>query len=259
MICEVQTEPKDYHEYPERFYQYVVKHCYSPSYLQKMLRIVNYWGYFVCRHQKQPFLPVPWPRGQAKERIADAYFDQRPHGLESAPLLPNELEKARSNLLTPAYNWLFMSVWLGLRPSEIDSLVPKKKMKNWRIEKDKQGITILRVYQPKLVSIEREKRWKGIPILFDQQVQALEFIKSGEFKRPLTKTIHLHISERHNNYGGRKGFMDLMLGLGQKFENVSVWLGHTTLDRSLRNYKNKQIVNYDIPLKSGKPHLKRVK
>lgn len=53
--------------------------------------------------------------------------------------------------------------------------------------------------------------------------------------------------------------MDLMLGLGQKFENVSVWLGHTTLDRSLRNYKNKQIVNYDIPVKSGRPHLKRVK
>ncbi|MFZ4403324.1 MAG: hypothetical protein ACOYOK_04410, partial [Pseudobdellovibrionaceae bacterium] len=95
--------------------------------------------------------------------------------------------------------------------------------------------------------------------LFDQQAQALDMIKSGEFKRPLTKTIHLHISERHNNYGGRKGFMDLMLSLGQKFENISVWLGHTTLDRSLRNYKNKQIVNYDIPVKSGKPHLKRVK
>lgn len=259
MICEVQTEPKDYEEYSERFYQYVIKHKYSPSYLQKMLRIVNYWGYFVCRHQKQAFLPVRWPQGIWKERIADAYFDQRPHGLESAPLLPNELEKARSSLLTPAYNWLFISVWLGLRPSEIDALTDKKKMKNWRIEKDKQGITILRVYQPKLVSIEREKRWKGIPILFDQQVQALDFIKSGEFKRPLTKTIHLHISDRHNNYGGRKGFMDLMLSLGQKFENVSVWLGHTTLDRSLRNYKNKQIVNYDIPVKSGKPHLKRVK
>lgn len=111
------------------------------------------------------------------------------------------------------------------------------------------------------MSVEREKRWKGIPILFDQQVQALEIIKTGEFKRPLTKTIHLHISEKHNNYGDRKGFMDLMLGppFNQRFENISVWLGHTTLDRSLRNYKNKQIVNYDIPAKSGKPQLKRVK
>lgn len=140
MIAEVQVEPKDYDEYYERFYQYVIKHRYSPSYLQKMLRIVNFWGYFVCRQQKQAFLPVRWPSGIWKERIADAYFDQRPHGLESAPLLPSELEKARTRLLTPAYNWLFISVWLGLRPSEIDSLTSKKKMKNWRVEKDKQGV-----------------------------------------------------------------------------------------------------------------------
>jgi hypothetical protein len=96
MIAEVQTEPKDYEEYSERFYQYVIKHKYSPSYLQKMLRIVNYWGYFVCKNQKQAFLPVRWPQGIWKERIADAYFDQRPYGLESAPLKPNELEKIRS-------------------------------------------------------------------------------------------------------------------------------------------------------------------
>ncbi len=150
-------------------------------------------------------------------------------------------------------------MWLGLRPSEIDALTDKKQMKNWRIEKDEIGTTIIRVYQPKLISIERAKRWKGIPIIFDQQTEALKIIKSGVFKRPLTKTIHLHISERHNNYGGRKGFMDLMLGLGQKFENISVWLGHTTLDRSLRNYKNKDIVNYDLPVKNGRPQLKRVK
>ena len=35
MISEVQTEPKDYEEYSEGFYQYVIKHKYSPSYLQK--------------------------------------------------------------------------------------------------------------------------------------------------------------------------------------------------------------------------------
>lgn len=268
MIAAVSIEPVEYDDNPELFYQYIVDNAYSLSYLQKMLRIVNYWGYFVCKQRKQGYMPVQWPTGKWKERIADAYFDQRPNGLESAPLTPELLEKAKNNLLPQAYRWLFLSVWLGLRPSEIDILTEKNKSKKWDITKDERGVTILKVYQNKLVSLPRDKRWKSIPIIFPQQAEAIQIIKEGKFKRPLTKTIHLHISERHNNYGGRKGFMDLMIGNpkenkygvgGQKFENVSQWLGHTTLDRSLRNYKNRNIINYDLPLVESKPQLKRVK
>lgn len=49
MIAAVATEPVDYDDNSELFYQYIVDNAYSLSYLQKMLRIVNYWGYFVCK------------------------------------------------------------------------------------------------------------------------------------------------------------------------------------------------------------------
>jgi hypothetical protein len=33
-------------------------------------------------------------------------------------------------------------------------------------------------------------------------------------------------------YGGRKGFTDLMLSKGNTIENISIWMGHSTLDRT---------------------------
>jgi hypothetical protein len=41
-------------------------------------------------------------------------------------------------------------------------------------------------------------------------------------------------------YGGRKGFVDLMLSKEQTFENISVWMGHSTLDRTWRSYKQRR-------------------
>jgi hypothetical protein len=40
-------------------------------------------------------------------------------------------------------------------------------------------------------------------------------------------------------YGGRKGFTDLMLSKGNTIENISIWMGHSTLDRTWRSYKQK--------------------
>jgi hypothetical protein len=33
-------------------------------------------------------------------------------------------------------------------------------------------------------------------------------------------------------YGGRKGFTDLMLSKRNTVENISIWMGHRTLDRT---------------------------
>jgi hypothetical protein len=40
-------------------------------------------------------------------------------------------------------------------------------------------------------------------------------------------------------YAGRKGFADLMLSRGQSFENISTWMGHSTISRKWRSYKNR--------------------
>jgi hypothetical protein len=112
-----------------------------------------------------------------------------------------------------------LSIWLGLRPEEIDSLHDKSKFK---IEflKDKK-ISVIKVYQSKLQSISRDRRWKLIPLIFPEQTKCLEIIESGEFKRPLHKTVRKYCGQGITLYGGRKGFVDLMLSLEQKLEDIS--------------------------------------
>jgi len=60
------------------------------------------------------------------------------------------------------------------------------------------------------------------------------------FKRPLMKTIRSHFGDDIDLYGGRKGFSDLMLSKHQTLENISVWMGHSTLDRTWRSYKSRK-------------------
>jgi integrase len=80
---------------------------------------------------------------------------------------------------------------------------------------------------------------------------ATKIIKSGNFKRPLTKTVRHHFGEHTTLYGGRKGFTDLMLGHQQRLENISQWMGHSSIDRTLRNYKSRTITHYDLPNKKA--------
>lgn len=46
-------------------------------------------------------------------------------------------------------------------------------------------------------------------------------------------------------YAGRKGFSDLMLSRGQSFENISIWMGHSTLQRTWRSYKSRRKFHVD--------------
>ncbi len=86
-----------------------------------------------------------------------------------------------------------------------------------------------------------EDRWKPIPLLFDEQHFALKVIVDGILKRPLLKTVRLLFGKGFSLYGGRKGFVDLMLARGHAMENISIWMGHSTLSRTWRSYKNKRV------------------
>ncbi len=78
------------------------------------------------------------------------------------------------------------------------------------------------------------------PILFEEQEFALRIIKTQSFQRPLVKTLHHYFGKGIDLYGGRKGFVDLMLSKGHTLENISVWMGHSTLDRTWRSYKQRR-------------------
>lgn len=144
--------------------------------------------------------------------------------------------------MEPHYNWLFISVWFGLRPHEVDNLADSK---TWRKSVNKRGRVLLHVYQPKLIKVPRPKRWKVIPLKHEDQTKALEIIESGNFRQPSHNVMHTWFGEAVTPYGGRKGFTDLMLEKGEKFAEISMWMGHTTLDRTYRDYKDKLKTSYE--------------
>ncbi len=128
-------------------------------------------------------------------------------------------------------------VRFGLLPKEIDSLHNPEK---WKIETLPNGRKILWVFQTKIIALPVEDRWKPIPIIYPEQYFANRIIELGHFKRPLVKTIHKYFGKGTTTYGGRKGFSDLMLSKGQAFENISIWMGHSTLQRTWKSYKSRR-------------------
>jgi hypothetical protein len=242
VIAELDLEPVNWFKNSARFYAKFVQKTWSLSYTDKVLGLINKWGDFVTEHYGQRFKPIPYPTGTWQQRILDTYFDKN-GGMESLPLRPEQLESAKSTLKPEHYNWLYLSIWLGLRPSEIDQLLLPSSSNTWWIETRPNG-TILWLYQTKLTSISRNKRAKPIPLIFAEQQQTITIINSGKFKRPLTKTLKHHIGPKYTCYAGRKGFVDLMLGRGRKLEEISIWLGHQSIERTWRNYKNKQLVSF---------------
>ena len=103
------------------------------------------------------------------------------------------------------FNWLFLSVWPGLRPQEIDNL---HEIQLWRVETPIVGRKVFWIYQTKIIALPPEDRWKPMRQYFSKDIDL---------------------------YGGRKGFTDLMLSRGNTIENISIWMGHSTLDRTWRS------------------------
>jgi hypothetical protein len=217
-------------------YQHLAEQHLSPDYCKKMLAMLNLWGEFVAHETGKVYAPIPTPKGHDKEQITDAYFDHLENSKESVPLTPEDLNTLKPELPEPQWNWLYVSVWLGLRPKEIDSL--SKRDLAWRVE-EHEGTKVFVVYQSKLTAVPREQRWKYIPVLFPEQEIALQSVKRGSLSRPLPKTLKRYLKKRVHLYGGRKGFQDLMMARGRTFVEVQAWLGHSSIERTWRSYRNK--------------------
>ncbi len=236
VIRAVQLDPTEWEDEAVSFYRYFEKHCWSLSYVEKILILLNKWGFYCAKKQHIPYLPIPSPTGRDRSKISDAYEDSDKTKKESSPLTFEALQKAKSNLKEEHYNWLYLSLWFGLRPSEVDSLLEKEGEK-WKITIDK-GNKILNMYQSKLTGLARDKRWKLIPCLFEEQEVALKIIQGKVFKRPLVKTVKLNIADRLTTYGGRKGFEQLLLKRGFHYQYISSYLGHQSVDRTWKSYRD---------------------
>lgn len=238
MIVALRIDPSEWYYYNKEVYDYFHTQQLSMSYTISILSLVNAWGYFICRKLAKPFLPVTRPRGYERQRLLDAHYQRNKNSRKASDPLPPEVLNAASGKMNQAnFNWLFISVWLGLRPQEIDNL---HELELWRVEKPVVGRKVFWIFQTKIIALPPEDRWKPIPILYEEQEFALRIILSGNFKRPLLKTMRSYFPKDIDLYGGRKGFTDLMLSKGNTIENISIWMGHSTLDRTWRSYKQKQ-------------------
>ncbi len=244
MICDISISPTDWFENTYEIYDWFYHRKYSISYIVKIIRIANLWGFYISKKMNQSFLPIPHPRGQERRRLIDAYYtSDRSRRMTSKPLFPKQLVEVKKMMKPEHFNWLYISVWLGLRPKEIDQL---KKRNMWKIETLQTGKKILWVYQTKICSLPPEDRWKLIPIQLEEQEFALRMIVSQVFKRPLVKTVKKYFGSSVGLYGGRKGFTDLMLEKGFRIEAISQWMGHMSIDRTWRTYKQRQGIKFSL-------------
>lgn len=246
MITALGMEPSDWFYHVHDIYDYFYQRQLSISYVQSILKLSNLWGHFISRKLCKPYWPIPMPKGYERQRMIEAYYKKEKWSrVPSKEITPEHLALLSGQINRPNFNWLYLSVWFGLRPQEIDCLHDKSM---WRIEVLPTGRKVLWVFQTKIIALPPDDRWKPIPILFDEQHFALKIIESGGFKRPLIKTIRKHLGSGFSLYGGRKRFVDLMLARRHEMQNISIWMGHSTLSRTWRSYKKSEFFIFEATI-----------
>ena len=155
MIIAISVDPSEWFYFTYQIYDYFFEQKMSLRYLSSVIKIANLWGFYFSRKLARPFLPIPQPQGYERQRLADANLEKT-HGVSRAskPIAPSELEQVRGTLNERNFNWIFLSVWFGLRPKEVDSL---HQQEFWRIETTTNGSKILWIFQTKII---------GVPAIF---------------------------------------------------------------------------------------------
>lgn len=241
LISKLQIDPKDFYADRNRIYNEYRANKWSTSYIKAITAMLNQWGFHCARKGNSFYQPVPRLTPSLTERQVDAREDLENRRTPAEPLKWSDLKNIRSTFanegLTLQWNWLYISLFLGLRPTETDNL---KHEKYWKLQHDKEKkIDIILIYQTKLSSIPKDKRWKPIPIVFKEQKEVVELIKAKQFKRPLNKTIQRLMEGQIETYSPRKGFVDLMLERGFSLEDISTFLGHADISMTWKHYKDK--------------------
>jgi hypothetical protein len=243
VILELRLEPFNFFNCSQLIYDYFIKGEYSASYTSKVLSVMNKWGAFVSYKLGQPYLSIPTPVGRRLQQLRRAYYgDDKKKRKESMPLTPDLLDSGKEKMLPENYKALFIAVWFGLRPMEVRRLLEHED--SYKVGLDDKGLCYIMVYQTKLMSRHPNDRWKIIPLIFTEQLEALKYIGEKKFKFPVNATIKRYFGPCVTSYGPRKGFVDLMALKGQPVDYISQWMGHSSVDRTLRNYKSKEITQY---------------
>jgi hypothetical protein len=245
MITALKIQPHEYLKRKNEFYRYFEQHRMGKSYVEKVLKVLNKWGDFYAEQTKTYFKKVPAPQGITLQRIKKAAL--RATGEGATALTPELLKHMNGRLDVRKWSYLHASLWFGFRPSELDAIIEDRDA-HLKVE-EQDGVTVVGIYQGKLVSIDEHLRWRWVPCIHAEQSAALDRILNGHLQKTTVKTMRKAAPSDAGEiglYSGRKGFTDLMLSLGQSLEDVTQWLGHTSIERTWKHYKNKKKVHFKI-------------
>ncbi len=226
-------------------YNYFKNEAYSPDYIKKLIWIINKWGEFSARQVSAYYKDIPKLPSTAKQIILDKRQGKDDIKRAADLITFKELKNLRTSFknqeLEMQWNWMFVAFSFGLRPTECDWLLSQP---HTPIEYDKQNkCQVLKIYQSKLTSVDHKDRFKVIPVYLENQKEALKLIESKNFKRPLNKTLKRIFDHNVQTYSPRKSFTDFMLENKFQLEDISIFLGHRSIDMTWRHYKGRTKFN----------------
>ena len=253
MVVSLNLLPQDYEPNLDKIISYFKEETrkYSVSYSKDIIWVLNRWGQFYSRQRRTFFEPIGKLRTKTQNAISSVQKEKGGVRKPSFPMTAELLKTLRSKINTDKleeiqkYNWIFIAFVFGLRPSECDSAIKEKSIV------EVNGITTLKIIQTKLTVVDEDEREKRIPVICEEQAEALDYIKKGQAKRPTPKWLAKYLKKSETSkevfdlYCGRKGFIDFMLAKGQSLENISVWCGHKNIETSWRYYKDRNRIDFE--------------
>ena len=261
----VKILPHQYNDQVRKVVNYFCSQKYSISYSSDIIMVMNMWAKCYAKHKGVYADLIERLPANYRESINEAHETKKEAVRKRAlPITRPDLENCyqlvdKTNEEEMGYyRWVRASWLFGLRPSELDRFIANDQDEA-RTEYDPdKGVNCLVVKQTKTVSKTGLRlSYKRIPVLSKEQEQALDDILNQPSQRPTPEWMEKYLRRKgyvykqkglkFDCYSGRKGFIDLMLSkdYGQKLENISVWLGHSSVTTSYTHYKDRETIHCD--------------
>ncbi len=258
----VQAQPHQYNSCIKKIVNYFCHQKYSISYASDIIMVMNMWAKHYAKHRGVYVDLIERLAPAYREAIKESHDTKEGSVRKRAlPITRAEIENMQAQVSTNDLEemshcrWVIASWLFGLRPSELDRFIQGDQDED-RVIFEK-GVKCLNVKQTKTVNKTGVRlSYKKIPILNHEQDKALDDILNKPTRRPhpdwMDKKLRIkdkkYRPERHkfDCYSGRKGFIDLMLAppYNQKLENISVYLGHSSVTTSYVHYKDKENLHF---------------
>ncbi len=235
LISALEIDPVNWHDNKRT----IIKKLegYAPSTIKKTLHFLNAYGSFYCKKMGKYYEKVQAPKGVEVGRISDKYLDKTGGTTKEAKgiSLAVMAKLLRSDDMTDDQkNWCIVCLGFAVRPIEMDSVLERDS------DKVITGKNSVKIYQSKLTSLPRNKRYKEVMITHPFQKDALSIYKADmPLVKPTIVMIRKVLGDEYGLYSFRKGYTDIMITLGESIERISMDLGHNSIETTWKSYRKR--------------------